>query len=193
MRLIAQMKKKPLSEVVNKGLATAIIGAKGKKGIVQLSKKATPEKIKADLRENDLNIRLTVAKLRNEGYFKTKRTRWEIQRMIGDICKQREKSRLRSRAYIVAGWIKALGDLGVVGRQAGRRATRFWEGGTAAQGYGQKAVDSRLVAKAFNMSRGASVICEPHVAEAFENARQDAEDYYYIKMGQALARMGLRK
>lgn len=194
LRLIAQLKKKPLAEVVNHALATAIIGAKGKKGIVQMAKRATPEKIKADLRRNDLNVKLTTAQLKREGYFNQKRSRWEIRTMISDICKAREKSRVRSRAYIVAGWIKSLEDLGMTGRASGgKRSTRFWEGGTAAQGYGKKATESKLTAASFSFSRGAALICEPHVAQAYENARQDAEDYYYIKMGQMLARMGLKK
>lgn len=184
VRDIAKDRKKPLAWVLNKGLTTAIIGSSKYKGLVQLAPKATRGQIRSDLRENKLNIRLAMAQLRNQGYFATKRTRAEIQQKIAEVCNARLAKRLKSRAYIAAGWIKPLADLGILGsRTKGKRETNFWPGGTAAQGYSVPATERKLVATAFSMSRGSEQVLGPILQTAVDNAAQDMADYYLIKIG----------
>jgi hypothetical protein len=179
VRALSKARGKPLAEMLNKGLTTAIIGSDKYKGIVQLAPKATAERIKTDLRNHDLNIRMAVAELKKQGYFAAKHSRAEIQAKIAEVAKARLAKRLKSRAYIAAGWIKALQDLGIL--KKGKRETRFWEGGTAAEGYGEAATSDHLVAKAFSMSRGTEIVLAELMQVAINNACQDMQDYFNNK------------
>lgn len=190
VRDIARYRGKDEAEVLNKGLTTAIIGSDKYKGIVQLAPKATADKIKADLLNGDLNIKMAVAKLRKQGYFATKHSRAEIQQKIGEIAKATLAKRLKSRAYIAAGWIKALQDIGILGKRTkGKSETRFWEGGTAAQGYGVPATAKRLTAAAFSMSRGSEKVLALYMQQAVQGACEDMADYFRMKLGKLFARL----
>lgn len=190
VRDIARYRGKDEAEVLNKGLTTAIIGSDKYKGIVQLAPKASAGRIRSDLAENNLNVKLAAAQLKREGYFASRRTRQEIQQKIAEICNKRLSKRLKSRAYIAAGWIKALHDLGILkSRARGRGETRFWEGGTAAQGYGVPATAQKKVAAAFSMSRGSEEVLAPYMQQAIQGACEDMADYFRLKLGKLYARL----
>jgi hypothetical protein len=190
VREIARYRKKDEAEMLNKGLTTAIIGSSKYKGIVQLAPKATKERIRADLKEGDLNVRLAMAQLRKEGYFGTLHSRAEIQQKVAQICKARIKKRLKSRAYIAAGWIKSLQDLGILkSRTKGKRETNFWAGGSAAQGYGVRATPGRLRASAFSMARGSEKVLGTLLQTAVNNACEDMKDYFRNKIAARVAQI----
>lgn len=184
VRKIAYERNRSEAEVVNKGLTTAIIGSSRYPGIVQLAPKASAAQIRTDLRHDGRNVKMTTKALKLSGYFATKRTRAEIQAKIAEVSKARLAKRLKSRAYIAAGWIKALRELGIIGnKDRGKREVRYWEGGTAAKGYAVRATARSLVAKAFSMSRGSEEVLPAVMQMAVDNASQDMADYFLQKIG----------
>lgn len=190
VREIARYRKKDEAEVLNKGLTTAIIGSSKYEGIVQLTPKATRERIRADLKKNDINNRLSIVLMKREGWYAGKHSREETRQKIAEISKARLAKRLKSRAYIAAGWIKGLQDLGILGsRTKGKRETNFWQGGTAAQGYGVPATAAKLIAKVFNMSRGANKVSAVAIAKGIHNASEDMADYFRKKLGDRLRQL----
>ena len=190
VRDIARVRGKEQAEVLNKGLTTAIIGSSKYKGIVQLAPKAKAASIRGDLRRNKLGIRLAVAQMKREGWFASPRSRVETQQEISRRCEATLKARLKSRAYIAAGWIRALQDIGFLkSKGRGQKETQFWGGGSAATGYGVPASARRLMAAAFSMSRGSEKVLAPYMQQAIQGACEDMADYFRAKLGKTLARL----
>lgn len=187
-RDLARERKKDLAEVVNKGLATAIIGSNKYKGIIQLAPRASRAQIETDLRHNDLNVKLATQELRKQGFFSQYRPRFEIQRKIAEIANSRKKKRNRSRGYLAAGWLRPLRDLGVMRR--GTRDTNYWPGGSAAKGYALRARPTTLIARAFSFSRGSEDVLPDVMQIAVNNAAQDMADYFVQKMDKLVKRLG---
>ena len=89
------------------------------------------------------------------------------------------KSRLQSRGYIAAGWIKAARDLGA---PPPRGIAKLQKGGRANKGKAIKATPAKLFCDIFNMSIGAETVGLEPLKRALDFVRKDMQKYIDRKM-----------
>lgn len=183
VHLMAQVPGKHGPDVLNKSVLKVALGSKGSQGLVQLTKKANKGKIERDLRRNKLGLKLATRWLKSKGKKVTRAS-------VAQAYKQIETARVRSRAYIVAGWLFAAAKLAM--RTPGSKLTRAgasskWDGGTAKDSFARAAVSSSLVSAIFNTSRGAGVVTpDALIQEAVNNTTADNAVYLRRKFGAAI-------
>lgn len=208
------------AECINMAAKTIVLGSSNGKGLVQLTRKATAERIKADMHQ------MVTARTHKGGpqrqftsdyRFSTipriiaLAARWLVKRgeqprngsraemdawrsRISSACTTIMNARIRSRAYVAAGWLWAGRDLAKF--VPGQKLTRMGDGnmpvrddGTAAQSYALAATGNNPVARVYNTSRGAGVVCTQDVFQAaIDNATHDIDMYLSAKMGAAIGK-----
>lgn len=201
----------PIVDIVQDAALKVLIGSKlnGEVlgGLVQLTRKATKERIKADMNAPVAGkigsgsgrtitrprlFWLALQWMKQNGRTFSKETVREVMSVI-------LKMRIKSRAYIAAGWLWCARDLHEKSPylQKKHKLTRLKarniptvdknEGGTAAQsfsvtytGYKQCSV------KLFNTSRGGDTVGMEFVQQAINNATKDVQAYINNKVGKEI-------
>ncbi len=184
-----------------------LVGSGSAQGLVQLTRKATAARIKADLNRPTVGrsnaVMLKSGKMR-AGRPKTKPLLFwlalAVMKKTGagnipEIVKQTMsailKMRIKSRAYIAAGWLWAARDLYEKSPylQKKHSFTRLKarnmpmvdkaEGGTAAQSFAIPAVvtGNRCVTTLYNTSRGGDTVGMEFVQQSLNNAALDVQKY----------------
>ena len=176
VRFVIKNSKKDEAEVVNKTALKIVIGAKGVKGAIQLTPRASASAIKAAAEK----ARGIVAKrLRAKGRLGNKNKNRNVsKKQFERMVKFEVARRLRSRGYTAGpGWHKAAVSLGGKGvkRQAGFAKSE------AAKGRGKKATVSSLVATIENAAPAAAKIGGPALQQAVDNAVKDMVEYWEEK------------
>lgn len=197
-----RVSKKSFAASLNKQMLQLVVGAKGKKGLVGYTQKATEARIRADL------ARVVTYRIKGAQPFTARLsrvlaaqalfrqgihiTRAALDAKEANIIKQRVN---HTRAYIAASWLFAaqkiaasvpgntlnrLGDSDIP-RDSKKSAAKA-EGKTFA------ATPSRLSTTVFNTAEGASKIAAKAVPKALAASVRDMEKYIQAELGRALAR-----
>jgi len=202
---IAVKKNRAAADIVNDAGLKVLVGFKGGEGLVQLTRKATVARIKADLDKPVAGkigrpsggsgrtitrpllfwLALNVLKRTGAGY-------------IPEIVKQTMaailKMRIKSRAYIAAGWLFAAKDL--FEKSPGKhKFTRLKprniptvETGTAATSFAVPAIPGRTTLTLVNTSRGGGTVGMEYAQQAINNATADIQVYIDREAGKQFAR-----
>jgi len=186
---ISAVSNKTFEEELNRNMLKLCIGAKGVKGLVQLTKKATEDGIRADLARpyrggRPLSHLLAVQSLKRRGQ----------QITTAAIAQEENKiiqRRVGTRAYMAASWL--FSALSLAPHVKGAKLTRMDSipqkpGGSAAKADAQAATKSRLKCTVFNTAEGAALVGSPAVPRALNQVRRDMEKYTARKMGEAYAK-----
>lgn len=99
------------------------------------------------------------------------------------------KSRLQSRGYIAAGWIKAARELGA---PPPRGVAQLQPGGRAAKGTALKATDLKLFCDIFNMALGAETVGLEPLQRAIRFVTADMQKYIDRKLAPVAKRYSSR-
>ena len=173
-------------DVTNKSALKVVIGSKGSKGLVQLTQRATKERIEADLLEGKRGIKVTMVWLKKKGIPRTRQA-------ISEGYKKILAFRFRSRGSIVAGWLASA--LKLAQKTPGAKLTRLnpkgvekFESGEASRSYEKLATPASLSSGLFNVSDGAGIICDDALMQqAVDAALADNLVYIKRKFGAAVA------
>jgi hypothetical protein len=189
----------PVPEICNDAAMKVLVGSGSAQGLVQLTRKATKERIKADMDK-------PVAGKIGSGSGRTivrPRLFWlALQWMkqngrtfskeaVKEVMSAILKMRIKSRAYIAAGWLWCARDLHEKSPylQKKHSFTRLKarnmpmvdkaEGGTAAQSFAIPAVvtGNRCVTTLYNTSRGGDTVGMEFVQQSLNNAALDVQKY----------------
>jgi hypothetical protein len=185
MRLMMQVPKKYGPEVLNKSVLKVAIGSSNGYGLVHLTPKATKAKIEGDLKRNKLGLKMAVKWLKKRGEKPT-------QRNVQIAYDRIRVARIKSRAYIAAGWLYAASKLAphVPGQSLTRLGARnipTFDEGSAAISFARFATAGKLLAGIFNTSRGAGSVCPDSVVQAaVDYAVKDNLIYLERKFGAAI-------
>jgi hypothetical protein len=164
------------SESLNRGARTVVIGAKGVKGAMQLTPKASKARIQA---VSDRQLR---------GYVIRKAGRRMTRQEIDEAVKKERKRRKAAAGYTAfAGWsnaAKAFGGKGVRGvTSSTKKLARY--------GTGTKATPAKLIAELLNTAPAAEDIGTEALQTAVNNAAADLVAYGTRKLQEAADRAGL--
>lgn len=173
-RFIQRNVGRPISDSLNRGALTFVIGAKGVEGAMQLTPKADKGAIRK-LTDKELAPDV-VAKLKKKGGKFTRKD-------IAEGIKKERNRRIRAAGYTAyAGWsnaAKAFGGRGVKGvTESKKKLARF--------GSGTKADPKRLAAELVNTAPAIELIGVPAAQKALDNAAGDLMDYGHRKIQELL-------
>lgn len=208
VKAISELPRKHGPDILNRNVLKVAIGAKGVKGLVQLTPKATVSRIESDLFKRhgpEFAYKLAVEWLRSRGRTAPKSRPPELggsqspqnvaawmdwRRDVGAAAQAILDARKKSRAYIAAGWLFAAKNLAksVRGTNLTRLADKNLptrDDGTASQSFARAATGGSLVAGIFNTSRGAGNF-EHVIPVAVQNVIADMESYLERKLGAAI-------
>jgi len=189
-------KNRAAADIVNDAGLKILVGFKGGQGLVQLTRKATKERIKADMNApvpgtgggvRPRIIWLAIGWLKGRGAKITKSAVREAASVI-------LKMRIKSRAYIAAGWLFAAKDL--FEKSPGKhKFTRLKprniptvETGTAATSFAVPAIPGRTTLTLVNTSRGGGTVGMEYAQQAINNATADIQVYIDREAGKQFAR-----
>jgi hypothetical protein len=206
---IAVKKNRAAADIVNDAGLKILVGFKGGEGLVQLTRKATVARITADLNKPVVGrtnaVRLKSGKTR-AGRPQTKPLLFwlalQVMKRTGagnipEIVKQTMaailKMRIKSRAYIAAGWLFAAKDL--FEKSPGKhKFTRLMprniptvETGTAATSFAVPAIPGRTTLTLVNTSRGGGTVGMEYAQQAINNATADIQVYIDREAGKQFA------
>lgn len=120
---LARVKNRRYADLVNKHLLQVVVGAKGVSGLAQLTKKATEERILADMNKpvggKRLVVRLAIAWLKSRG---EQVSTGSIDSAANSII----RARIISRAFIAASWLHSAQKLAAF--VPGHTLTRLTDG-----------------------------------------------------------------
>jgi hypothetical protein len=172
MKESAKQSKKTAKEFLNKRSIQVLIGSKGYKGAVGLTKKTTKAKIRQDLgKKYGVGTQELITRGKNNGQLKKKIT-W-IQKpkqllilLAAKALKKQGiantpsnmaammlrifKARDASRAYLAAGWLHAVRAMGQLRRSDNNRSLRPVGTSKGRIGWGTLATDGKLRFEAYN-------------------------------------------
>ena len=197
---LAKEAKKEHADVLNKNSIKVLIGAKGVKGAVQLTPKATKARIRRDLNRKLTSwalgggthqaklLFMEASKLLvKQGRRLKGMTLKEWNTLVAATAQRIAAARDASRAYLAAGWLNCVRDLGrtrrtdaPAGQQRSIRGVQVKEGGRAAKSYGIGATPNRLRTFAINMAANgpkAEAIVEKALQQGVVNAIADMNKY----------------
>jgi len=180
IKFVVAVTPRTMSDALNRGGKTVIIGAKGVKGAMQLTPKANKAAIAATpVKEVAAYV---AQKLRKEGQKVDAAT-------FKELVKKEYARRKRAAGYTAyAGWsnaAKAFGGRGVRGvTESQKKLARFGEG--------KKATSEKLVAEIVNTAPAAPVIGKEALQEAVDNAAGDIVAYGVKKLQQQMDKVGAR-
>jgi len=197
-----------MSDAMNKNAIKTLIGAKGVKGAVQLTPKATRARIRSDLgktysvdgRAVKLVFLLASKELKRQGIGKgMSRETWRAT--VAATAELIFKRRDASRAFIAAGWLNAVRDLGRTSQTGNRwgdgttkkvRGVQVKPGGAASKSFGIPATPSRVTFLAVNaaVSDGGKdwQIADKALQAAIKNATADVISYLNKRQEDVLRR-----
>jgi hypothetical protein len=210
-----QLSRTPVVDIVQDAAMKVLIGSGTGDGLVQLTRKATVARITADLNKPVAGrtnaVRLKSGKMR-AGRPQTKPLLFwlalQVMKRTGagnipEIVRQTMaailKMRIKSRAYIAAGWLHCARDLHEKSPylQKKHKLTRLKArniptvdkaaGGTAAQSFSITYTgDKQCSVKLFNTSRGGDTVGMEFVQQAINNATKDVQVYIDNKVGKEI-------
>jgi hypothetical protein len=202
LREIAKVSGRTFPEELNKQVLQLVVGAKGSKGLVQLTAKATEARIRADLARpvtyrlpggraftGPLSRVLGAQYCKKHGQPLTKVNIRNAEQRIIDV---RVAHR---RAYIAASWLFSAQRLAQSVK--GNTLTRLNDGdipmdnsGKASESFNKTraAVMGALRTTVFNTAVGAEKIAAKAIPRALANAQRDMGKYIARKWGEAYAR-----
>lgn len=186
MRMIP---KKEGPDVLNKSILQVAIGSGSGKGLVQLTKKATQERIQEDMMQivtttgkrggshSAARVVVLAAQWLRDKQGITGPKSWKPddqlywRSQISAACEKIIKARVKSRAFIAAGWLWAAKDIApkVKGAKLSRMEPKnvpMLSGGEAADSYGREAQPQSLFAGVYNAAKGTEVICTSGVLQS---------------------------
>lgn len=183
IRAYAGATKKDLADVVNRAGRAVILGGKGVRGAVQLTKKASAAAISEALKKDGLAFQiLNSPRARKPKKLSGWTSKGKTRAEINEAARQLIAARRSSAAYIVAGWLKAAAGFGFTTRK------RVSGKGLAAKSYATKATPGRLVATLANLARGADIVGRGALQQAVNNAAADMMAYAERKMSQTASK-----
>ena len=202
-----QLSRTPVVDIVQDAAMKVLIGSGTGDGLVQLTRKATKERITADMNKPVAGkigsgsgrtitrprlFWLALQWMKQNGRAFTKEAVREVMSAI-------LKMRIKSRAYIAAGWLWAARDLHEKSPylQKKHKLTRLKarniptvdkaDGGTAAQSFSVTYTgDKQCSVKLFNTSRGGDTVGMEFVQQAINNATKDVQVYIDNKVVMAV-------
>lgn len=202
LKLISEVSKKTLPDQLNKQMLQLIVGAKGSRGLVQLTAKATEARIRSDLAKT-VTYRLPGGRAITGRLSRILAAQFLHRR--GDKITEGAldgaeaaliKARIQSRAYIAASWLWAAQALApfVKGNTLSRLRDKdipLKSDGDAYNAFDKTkaAVPGRLRVSIYNTARGADIIASKAVPRALNNAAKDMAKYIEQEKGKAYARL----
>lgn len=208
-----QLPRTDIPGVVQDAALKVLVGSGTGEGLVQLTRKATKERIKADMDKPVAGkigsgsgrtiVRprlfwLSLQWMKQNGRTFSKETVKEVMSAI-------LKMRIKSRAYIAAGWLWCARDLHEKSPylQKKHSFTRLKarnmpmvdksEGGTAAQSFSVTYIgDKQCSVKLFNTSRGGDTVGMEFVQQSLNNAALDVQKYLDNKVVKSVLQEMLR-
>ena len=207
---IAVKKNRAAADIINDAGLKILVGFKGGEGLVQLTRKATKERIKQDMSVmvvGQTNSRTTKGGKKRQGKPLVKpRLFWlALQWMkengrafsketVREVMSVILKMRIKSRAYIAAGWLFAAKDL--FEKSPGKhKFTRLKQSkiptvevGSAAQSLAIPAVAGKPTLTLINTSRGGATVGMQFAQEAINNAKKDIQIYIDREAGKRFSR-----
>ena len=198
---IAVKKNRAAADIVNDAGLKILVGTGSGTGLVQLTRKATKERIKSDMDKPVAGkigsgsgrtiVRprlfwLALQWMKQNGRAFTKEAVREVMSVI-------LKMRIKSRAYISAGWLFAAKDL--FEKSPGKhKFTRLKprniptvESGTAATSFALPAIPGRTTLTLVNTSRGGGTVGMEFAQQAINNAAKDIQIYIDREAGKKFA------
>lgn len=195
-----RVSKKSFAASLNKQMLQLVVGAKGKKGLVGYTQKATEARIRADL------ARVVTYRIKGAQPFTARLSRVlaaqalfrqgiHITRAVLDakeanVIKQRV---VHTRAYIAASWLFAAQK--IAASVPGNTLTRLQDipmdsqkNAAKAEGKTFAATENRLNTTVFNTAIGAMKIAAKSVPKALAASVRDMEKYIQGQWGRDLAR-----
>lgn len=203
-----RLSKTPIPEICDDAALKVLVGSGTGDGLVQLTRKATKERIKADMskpmsgkigsgsgrtitRPRLFWLALQWLKQHGRGY---------TPEIVKEVMAAILKMRIQSRAYIAAGWLWCARDLHEKspGLQKKHKFTRLKarnmpmvdkaSKGTAAQSFAIPAqvFGNRCVTTLYNTSRGGDTVGMEFVQQSLNNAAADVQQYVDNKVVKAL-------
>ena len=210
---LSNLKKTPLQDIANDAVMKILVGSGTEKsGLVHLTRKATEERIKADMTEGVVGYAGKGARRR---VVVRPRIHWLAlswmkgrglpfsKEQLKETMKAILKMRIKSRAYIAAGWLWSARDLWTKspGMQKKHKFTRLEQRnipmvdaaskGTAAQSFAVPAVvgsGGRFTCTVTNTSRGGDTVGMENVQGAINGAMRDIQVYLNTKVKNAILR-----
>lgn len=199
--------KKHGPDVLNKSVLQVVVGSGGNKGLVQLTRKATEQRIREDLSRMVTNVG------RRGGSHSVPlvvllATQWLTERgerpaagairpgsseaqdwrnKVSQACQRITAARIQSRAFIAAGWLWAAAELApkvpgnTLSRLMGSKHLPLKSGGEAARSFAIAAHTGRLFAGVFNTSSGAGIICTAGVIQLAVNGETNNLRQYFLR------------
>lgn len=202
-----QIPKQHGPAIVNKSVLQIAVGSGGGGGLVQLTKKATAERIRADMKKPGpngvpmLTYLATIAIKRAGGRFQNAAigsgpraqrkalSDWRAQ--VREMSRKILAARLRSAGATVAGWLHAAIRLAArvpgssIGK--GKGGVKLFPSGEASESFANFAMPGHLQAGLFNTTDGAGIVCPNSVIQqAVNNETRNIEAYIERKMNAAI-------
>ena len=209
-----RLSKTPVPEILDDAALKVLVGSGTGDGLVQLTRKATKERIKADLSKPVAGklgkgsgrtitrpllfwLALNAMKRTGAGY---------LPELVKQTMAAILKLRIASRAYIAAGWLWCARDLHEKspGLQKKHKFTRLKarnmpmvdkaSRGTAANSFAIPAhtIGNRCVVTLYNTSRGGDTVGMEFVQQAINNATKDVQAYIDNKVVKSVLQEMLR-
>lgn len=186
IRKMQDIPKKEGPAILNKSVLQVVIGSGGNKGLVQLTKKATEAQIKTDLSQMVTTVgkrggtkstprvialaaqALVKKGIRPRSWSQEDQLLWRSQ--VSDMADRIIKARVKSRAFMAAGWLFAAADMA---QKAGNQNLRISKNksielksnGEAKDSFAKAAKAGTPIAGAYNTATGAEKICTPGVLQ----------------------------
>lgn len=199
--------KKHGPDVLNKSVLQVVVGSGGNKGLVQLTRKATEQRIREDL------SRMVTSVGKRGGSHSVPlvvllATQWLTERgerpapgairpgsseaqdwrnKVSHACQRVIAARIQSRAFIAAGWLWAAAELApkvpgnTLSRLMGSKNLPLKSGGEAARSFAIAAHTGKLFAGVYNTSSGAGVICTTGVIQLAVNGETNNLRQYFLR------------
>jgi hypothetical protein len=202
LKLIAAVSNRTFPDELNKQMLQLVIGAKGSKGLVQLTQKATEARIRADM-DRPVTYRLPGGKSITGPLVRVLAAQWlkrqgaHINKAAIDTAAQKIINRRVHfrRAYIAASWLFSAQQLARSVKNS--TLTRLSDsdipqiqGGKAKDSAGKTiaAVPRSLRTVVFNTAIGADKIAQKAIPRALSNAAKDMGKYIAKKWGENYAK-----
>lgn len=170
LQFVERATGRPMAVSLNRGAKTAIIGAKGKQGAMQLTPKADKSAIRSI--SDRLLAGFVIRKMRAAGEKLTAQG-------IAEAVKKERTRRLRASGYTAyvgySNAAKAFGGTGIKGVGPSEKKL-------AKHGYGIKANPTDLAAEFGNTAPAAELIGYEALQQGIDNAAQDLVDYGVKKL-----------
>jgi hypothetical protein len=200
-------------QVLNKSVLQVVVGSGGGKGLVQLTTKATENRIR-----NDMNTMVTAVGKRGGthsvpriialatnalvkrgvrplGWGAEEQLRWRSE--VSAECDKIMRARIQSRAYIAAGWLWCAMEMaanvpghGLTRLRAKDLPLHTGRRGDASKSYAKAATRSTLFAGVYNVCEGAAKVITPGMIQLAVNAEtNNLRQYFFRGIGKEIKKV----